>query len=376
MVRTLPLLLFASLALAQQAKIVYPIPSPSDFSVSKNVVYGKWSGGELLMDIYRPAKVAGTARLPVIVFLNTFGVPRREDEMYTGWAKIAAAHGFVAINSDSHSGGIEQDFDLLLAYLAEQAASLHIDANQVAVHAVSGNVSLAFPLVENPKRTAVKAAVMYYGLGDVSEFRADLPVLLVRAGLDRPALNLHIGTFAADALARNAPLTLLNYPGGHHGFDLIDDNDATREVIGQTFEFLKSKLTVQYQAALRAGIPEATAAAAVLKGDFGRAATLYAPLVAASPQDPRLLLSYGEALLGAARYKEARAQFDRLKTIGGVGPRDLGVPAAKACVLDGDPNAAIAWLRSIPKQFLPASLKSDPAFRSLYDREEFQSLFQ
>src|SRR5882762_4553687 len=159
MMRTLRLLLFASLLVAQQAKIVYPIPSPSDFSISKNIVYGKWSGGELLMDVYRPAKVAGAARLPVIVFLNTFGIPRREDEMYTGWAKIAATHGFVAINPDSHSGGIEQDFDLLLAYLAEQAASLHIDANQVAVHAVSGNVSLAFPLVENPKRTAVKAAV-------------------------------------------------------------------------------------------------------------------------------------------------------------------------------------------------------------------------
>ena len=104
--------------------------------------------------------------------------------------------------------------------LADHAANLHIDANQVAVHAVSGNVSLAFPLVENPKRTAVKAAVMYYGIGDVSDFRSDLPVLLVRAGLDRPTLNQSIGTFTADALARNVPLTLLNYPAGHHGFEL------------------------------------------------------------------------------------------------------------------------------------------------------------
>jgi dienelactone hydrolase len=375
MVRTLPLLLFASLAVAQQTKIVYPIPSPSDYSVSKNVVYGKWSGGELLMDVYLPPKIVTTARPPVIVFLNTFGIPRREDEMYTGWAKIATAHGFAAINQDSHSGGIEQDFDLLLAYLAEHAAGLHIDANQVAVHAVSGNVSLAFPLVENPKRASVKAAVMYYGLGDVREFRADLPVLLVRAGLDRPTLNQHIGTFAADALAHNAPLTLLNYPGGHHGFDLIDDNDATREVIEQTFEFLKSKLTPHYQTALRAGIPEATAAAAVLSGDFSRAATLYAPLAAANPQDSRLVLSYAEALLGAGRYKEARAQFDRLKTMSGVGPRDRGIPAARACLLDGDPDAAIAWLRTIPKQFRP-DLRTDPAFRGLYDREDFQSLFR
>jgi hypothetical protein len=375
MVRTLPLLLLASLVVAQENRIVYPLPSPSDVSVSKNVVYGKWSGGELIMDVYLPAKIAGTARLPVIVFLNTFGIPRREDEMYTGWAKIAAAHGFAAINQESHSGGIEQDFDLLLAYLAEHSADLRIDANQVAVHAVSGNVSLAFPIVENPKRTAVKAAVMYYGLGDVSEFRADLPVLLVRAGLDRPTLNQHIGTFTAEALARNAPLTLLNYAGGHHGFDLIDDNDATREVIEQTFQFLKSKLTPGYQVALRTGIPEATAAAAVLSGDFSRAAALYTPLAAANPQDSRLVLSYAEALLGAGRYKEARAQFDRLKARSGVGPRDRGIPAAKACLLDGDPDAAIAWLRTIPKQFRP-DLRTDPTFRSLQDRADFQSLFQ
>ncbi len=376
MLRTLTPLLFAAVALAQEAKIVYPIPSPSNFSLSKNVIYGKWSGGELLMDIYQPTKIAETARLPVVIFLNTFGIPRREDEMYTGWAKIAAAHGFAAINADGHSGGIEQDFDLLLAYLADHAANLHIDANQVAVHAVSGNVSLAFPLVENPKRTAVKAAVMYYGIGDVSDFRSDLPVLLVRAGLDRPTLNQSIGAFTADALTRNVPLTLLNYPAGHHGFDLRDDNNATREVIEQTFLFLKSKLTPQYQAALHAGIPEATAAAAVLTGDFARAATLYAQLVAANPRDPSLVLSYGEALIGAARYKEARVQFDHLKTLGGVGPRDLGVPAAKACALDGDSEAAIAWLRSIPKQFLPPGLKTDSAFRSLQAHTDFQSLFQ
>jgi hypothetical protein len=37
-----------------------------------------------------------------------------------------------------------------------------------------------------------------------------------------------------------------------------------------------------------------------------------------------------EALLGAKRYREARAQFDRVKQIGGAGPRDLGLPAARA----------------------------------------------
>jgi hypothetical protein len=328
------------------------------------------------MDVYTPVRLGADARLPVIVFLNTFGFSRRGEEMYTAWAKTAAAHGFAAINPDSRTAGIEEDFDLLLAYLAGHASELRIDPNQVAVHAVSGNVAAGFPVVENPRRKAVKAAVMYYGLGEVRDLRPDLPVLLVRAGLDRPTLNRAIGDFAALAVARNAPLTLMNYPGGHHGFDLIDDNEATREVIEQTFRFLRSALSPGFQAALQTSIPEATASAAVLTGDFSNAVTLYGGLVANRPQDRALLLSYAEALLGAGRYKDARAQFDRLKTLGGVGPRDLGVPAARACALDGDDAAALLWLQTIPKQFLPQVLKTDPVFQRLRDRREFQALFQ
>ena len=375
MLRTLVLLLAALVARCQETKFAYPIPQPSEFSVTRDVPFAKWSGGELLMDVYRPARVLKGARLPVVIFLNTFGFSRRGEEMYTAWAKAATAHGFAAINPDSRPDGIEEDFDLLSGYLRNHAAEFSIDANQLAVQAVSGNVRAGFPLVENPRRTQVKAAVMYYGLGEVHEFRRDLPVLLVRAGLDRPPLNREMGEFAATAIARNVPLTLLNYPGGHHGFDFVDPDAASREVIEQTFAFLKSALSVEYEAALRDGIPEASAAAAVLAGDFASAVRLYAPLVAAKPDDTRLALSHGEALLGAGRYREAREQLDRLKTKH-LGARDLGVPAAKACALDGDADAALAWLRSIPKQFLPPGLKNDPAFESLRGRGDFQALFQ
>lgn len=376
MFRTSLLMLAALVSCCQDIKFAYPIPDASQFSVAKDVHYATWTGGDLLMDVYTPADTPSNARLPVVVFLNTFGFSRRAEEMYTGWAKVAAAHGFAAINPDSRPDGIEQDFDLMTAYLTEHAAELRIDANQIAVHAVSGNVFAALPLVENPRRTAVKAAVMYYGLGPVHDLRMDLPVLLVRAGLDRPPLNRQFGDFVASAMTHNVPITLLNYSGGHHGFDVIDNNGATREVVEQTFAFLKSALSREYQAGLRVGIPQASAAAAVMGGDFARAVTLYAPLVAANPQDRSLALSYGESLLGAARYKDARALFDRLKIQGGLGLRDLGVPASRACALDGDSEAAMAWLQTIPKQFLPKELKDDAAFQNLRGRADFQALFQ
>ncbi len=89
--------------------------------------------------------------------------------------------------------------------------------------------------------------------------------------------------------------------------------------------------------------------------DFDRAGALYHELVAAHPQDARLLLAYGNALSGAKQYKEARTQFDRAKVIGGLGARDRGLPAAKACALDHDPEAA--------------------AFAALRDRADLQALF-
>ena len=47
------------------------------------------------------------------------------------------------------NGGYFVDFDL--------------DRNAIALYAGSGNVYTAFPIVEDPKQTMIKAAVMYYG---------------------------------------------------------------------------------------------------------------------------------------------------------------------------------------------------------------------
>ena len=109
-------------------------------------------------------------------------------------------------------------------------------------------------------------------------------------------------------------------------------------------------------------------------GNYERAASIYAQLVGES-SSATLRLAYGEALLGAKRYREARAQFDRARQLGGLGARDLGVPAATASALDGDGDAAVAWLKTIPKQYLPASLQQNIAFEKLRTRPDFQALF-
>lgn len=379
-----PLLLFAFgaasvlPALAQQQPFVYPAPPDTQVVRVKDVIYHKAAGRDIAMDLYRPASAAAGARLPVLIFSNFIGGnPQREWSIYTGWARVATAFGFAAINPDSRNDATEEDFLALLAYLREHAAELRVDPDRVAVYAASAHVSTALPFLQSARRpAAVKAATMYYGVGIVEQFRSDLPLLWVRAGLDRPGLNQAIGDLAGKAIRQNAPVTLLNHASGYHGFEVLNNNETSRAVIEQTLRFLAKSLTPEYQSAFAAGRLEAEASGASLAGDHARAASLYAGMVKDRGNDIRFLLSYGEALLGAKRYREARAQFDRVKQIGGAGPRDLGLPAARASALDGDGDAAIAWLKSIPKRFLPPSSLTDPAFDTLRSRADFKELLQ
>jgi hypothetical protein len=314
-------------------------------------------------------------RRPAIIFFNRATGADRAREPYASWARAAATEGLVGIVPDLRSGSEAEDFNALVTYLSRDAASLGIDPEALAVFAELGNVHTAFPLVEDRKQTAVKAAVMYYGTAPITDFRLDLPVLYVRAGLDRPPVNEGITRLAALAISQNAPLTLLNHPTGYHGFELFNDDDATRDVIARTLAFVRQATAPGYRGALRALRPEATGAGSMLVGHYREAASIYGELLQSRPNDARLRLSYGEALLADGRYAAACSELEKLKGKG-LGPRDLGVPAARACAQRGDGDRAVAWLSSIPPQFRPAELQTDTIFTSLRGRADFRALFQ
>ena len=359
---------------AQAFHFVYPVTDAGSVTTAKEVAYGSAGGEALAMDVYRPAH-SSKARLPAIVFFNQARGENRHYYFYSGWAERAATSGLVAILPDLGDQTAPRDFGILLAYLTDHGEELGIQADAIAVYAGSGNVFTALPVVEDPKETRVRSAVMLYGTAPVTEFRRDLPILFVRAGLDRPEVNRRLTELASLGISQNAPVTLLNHSTGHHGFEIFDDTDVTRQVIDRIIEFVKTTTAPGYQAALRQGLPEAAAAGFVVTGRSSEAAAAYAKLVATHPEDRFLKLAYGEALLGNAQYSEACALFDTLRDKD-LGPRDLGLPAARACLKKGDPDAAIAWLKSIPTRFLPAAIESDPEFAPLRNREDFHALFR
>jgi tetratricopeptide (TPR) repeat protein len=369
--------------LAQQTqpqKFVYPVPDASRYTAQKDLIYRTLPAEvdgkrELKFDLYRPAQSTAQA-LPVVIFLDAFGGgSQRGWEIYTGWAKASTAHGFAAINADTHTGGVPEDLDELASYLRQNAARLGVDPARIAVYAASGNAYRALPIIQDPKRNWIQSAAIYYGAADVARYRPEIPILWVRAGLDRPSLNQGIDEQVARAAKQNVTISMVNFAAGHHGFEVLDDNDESRDVIEQTFQFFKRTLNPAWRVSHLSGLRISQAAGAVTSGDFDRAATLYGELIQSNAGSAVMRLAYGEALLGAKRYREARTQFDRARQIGGLGPRDLGLPAARACALDGDAECAVSWLASIPKRFRPTNLTQDPVFAGLSNRDDFKALF-
>ncbi len=356
--------------LAAQTGIYYPDPDPASFSVTRNIEHGRVDTTSLRMDVYRPARAA--AGRPALVFYTSGSV--RSNATYTAFARIAASRGVVAILADLRPAAGPSDFRGLIAHVAARGAEYGIDTAAIAVFGASSNAQASLPIVQDRAASRIRAAVMYYGGAPVADYRRDLPMLIVRAGLDRPGLNRAVDSVIAGALRSNAPITVINHAGGHHGFEGVDDDIITRELIDQTVDFVTRVTTPAYRTALAGGAGPATAAAHVLSGNFAAAAASYAALVAADPEDPSLRLSYGEALLGDGQFAKACDELEKLKGAP-LGPRDLGLPAARACLQKGDATAAMAWLASIPKRFLPQRVKDEPVFAPLRERADFQALF-
>ena len=271
-VRLASLMLLTALASssgeAQERPFHYPVPSLDAVRLSKAVVYARVDTATLAMDVYRPKTASGPS--PALILYSMYWPesndrpPRESNDQALRWARIAAAAGIVAIVPDLRAvpgTGTAQaparardgELDSLLVHLTTHARQYGIDADRIALFAASGSVASALPAIEDTRRSAVKAAVLYYGGAgaEVTTFRPDLSILYVRAGRDSPRMNAAIDRLTALALTQNAPVTLINYASGHHAFEAVDDNAMTREIIRHTIDFVRTATAPELRASLR-----------------------------------------------------------------------------------------------------------------------------
>jgi hypothetical protein len=69
----------------------------------------------------------------------------------------------------------------------------------------------------------------------------------VRAVAGSSTLNDGIDPFLAAALAKNAPVSLIKYSAGDHGFEILNDTGETRRVTAQSLAWVEARLRPSYR---------------------------------------------------------------------------------------------------------------------------------
>lgn len=278
-------------------RIVYAIPAMEDAVVQKDITYKTIDDRELKLDIYYPPDYDGEARLPAVLFVHGDGSPEflkdaKDWGCYESWGQLVAASGLIAVTFNHRSTQsltrlyeAAGDVDDLISYVRDHAGTLGIDPDLLGIWTCSAGSPLGFRSALNNHPSYVRCVVSYYGIADLQvyyeeptesedepdtageaeltlptfpdevfeEFSASatiqkgqgraIPMLIARAGLDAPALNASIDRLITAALASNVDIDVMNHSTGHHGFDILDDDARSREIIYTTLEFMKTHVS-------------------------------------------------------------------------------------------------------------------------------------
>ncbi|MDQ2886299.1 MAG: prolyl oligopeptidase family serine peptidase [Chloroflexota bacterium] len=272
--------------------VVYRIPAMEQANVQKDLIYKTVDRFDFKLDVYSPATMQNGARLPAVLFIHGDGTPEqlkdiKDSGQYVGWGQLVAASGLIAVTFNHRSSmtlldihGITSDIADLITYVRLNSEALHIDADRLAIWVCSAGTPYALKVVLDEAPAYIRCSACYYGVTDLrvfyenqarppserdseptlpllsdekfAEFSASAhlrkkagsitPLLIARAGLDQRDLNRYLDRFVLEAITQNAPLTLLNHPTGHHGFDILDNDERSHAIIRATLEFFQANL--------------------------------------------------------------------------------------------------------------------------------------
>lgn len=257
--------------------LVYSQPDMHEVTRLSDITYKMLEDGtELKMDVYYPDTYDGQALLPAVLFVHGDAAPEllrnaKDWACYIGWGESVASTGLAAVTFNHRPTETLQkayesvaDVDDLIQYVRAHSHDLGIDPERLGIWTCSAGSYRGLRAAMRGSPACMRCAVSYYGLVNPSIFaepentaeafkefdattylrqeRAIPPLLIVRAGLDDPALNAGIDEFLQVAIQRNLDVDFMNHATGHHGFDVLDDNERSREIIRATLEFIKTHL--------------------------------------------------------------------------------------------------------------------------------------
>ncbi|HKS38530.1 MAG TPA: alpha/beta hydrolase [Verrucomicrobiae bacterium] len=253
--------------------LVYRVPNMDKVMVHSNLVYKTAAGLPLEADVYLPQGTHSNATLPAIIFVLGDASPAvlrnaKDWEFFHSYGRLAAASGFVGITFNHRSSEnftklpeMRGDIEDLVRYVRTNAPALSINKDQLCLWFFSGSgphlsvgmgtnagfvkcLVAYYPMLAVPTNVvSADIAAEYSAIKQIKRHAPRVPPMLVaKAGRDAPSLNRLIDSLRDQAKASNLPLEYLEHPKGRHAFDILDDDDTSREILRRTMSFIERHL--------------------------------------------------------------------------------------------------------------------------------------
>jgi len=211
------------------------------------------------LDIYLPDDTSRPQ--PAVLVVHGGPMPAevrpapQEWPVYRAYPSLLAARGVVGatVGHRLHSpAAYSTAADDVLAGVEALRADSRVDGDRVALWFFSGGGLLVADWLRDPPSWLRAVALTYPvlaplpGWPDDPRFRpveavteaGDLPLVLTRVGRENPAIAEGVEAFVAAA----TKLEIVDVPDGRHGFDYLDDDDASRAVIERAVELVLAEL--------------------------------------------------------------------------------------------------------------------------------------
>jgi acetyl esterase/lipase len=260
-------------------RVVYSMPGMDKVGVREDLVYRTLDDQELKLDVYYPTDYRPGQKLPAVILVHGEWPPHiirhsKDLGVYITWGQLIAASGVIAVNFNHRAteqftkvADAASDVANLIAYVRYNADDLDIDDGRLGIWAFSAGMPLGMRAALRDAPPYVRCIVAYYGVMDLQQ-AADIlpdvpgevlrdfsalhylqqygptvaPTFIAKAGLDSARLNATIDRFVEEAQRLGAPVEVMTHPEGHHGFDVLDDNERSRDIIRRTLQFVTDSL--------------------------------------------------------------------------------------------------------------------------------------
>ncbi|MFE9690717.1 hypothetical protein [Micromonospora sp. NPDC005806] len=202
------------------------------------------------VDLHLPS---GDGPHPAVVLVHGAPFPPaapdpREWLLYRGYGALLAEQGVVAAvpSLPVHMPAGPPEAAALVAAVDLVRADKRVDPERLALWFFSGSglllgdwlrepppwlrgLAATYPLLAPLPGWAVEPR--YRPLDALAEADAPPPLVLTRAGQERPDVAATIEAFLAEAARRGTPVRVLDVPDGRHGFDALDHTDQSRTAV-------------------------------------------------------------------------------------------------------------------------------------------------